>query len=149
MNKKKKIYLDVCCLNRPFDDQSQDRIRIETDAILSILRKCEYGNCELIGSDIINYEISKISDSVRRQKVFLLASIASYNIEVGKVVEKRAHEISSLKFDPYDSLHIACAEASGADIFLTTDDNILQKARRYKNIFSIEINNPITWLLKL
>lgn len=146
---KKKIYLDVCCLNRPFDDQSQVRIKIETDAILSLLHKCEFGDCELIGSEIIDYEISKIPDSVRREKVFLLASIANCNIEVGKVVEKRAYEISSLKFDSYDSLHIACAEASGADILLTTDDNILQKATRYKNIIKIEINNPITWLLKL
>jgi hypothetical protein len=23
-----KIYLDVCCLNRPFDDQMQDRVRL-------------------------------------------------------------------------------------------------------------------------
>ncbi|WP_420642969.1 hypothetical protein [Candidatus Leptofilum sp.] len=28
-----KIYLDVCCLNRPFDDQTQDRMRLETEAI--------------------------------------------------------------------------------------------------------------------
>lgn len=149
MIKKKKIYLDVCCLNRPFDDQSQDRIRIEADAILSVLHKCEFGECELIGSDIIDYEISKIPDSIRRKKVFLLAAIASYNIEVENVVEKRAYEISSLKFDPYDSLHIACAEASRADVLLTTDDNVLQKATRYKDFLKIEINNPIKWLLKL
>jgi hypothetical protein len=32
-----KIYLDVCCLNRPFDDQTQDRIRLETEAVMLIL----------------------------------------------------------------------------------------------------------------
>ncbi len=32
-----QIYLDVCCLNRPFDDQRQDRIRLEADAVLLIL----------------------------------------------------------------------------------------------------------------
>jgi len=31
-----KIYMDVCCLNRPFDDQKQDRIRVESDAVLAI-----------------------------------------------------------------------------------------------------------------
>ena len=27
-----KIYLDTCCLNRPFDDQTQDRVRLEAKA---------------------------------------------------------------------------------------------------------------------
>ena len=38
-----RVYLDVCCLNRPFDDQSQDRIKLETDAVLSILDNCQTG----------------------------------------------------------------------------------------------------------
>jgi hypothetical protein len=29
-----KIYLDNCCLNRPFDDLSQDRVYLEAEAIL-------------------------------------------------------------------------------------------------------------------
>ena len=31
------IYLDTCCLNRPFDDQTQDRIRLEAEAVILIL----------------------------------------------------------------------------------------------------------------
>lgn len=38
-----QIYLDVCCLNRPFDDQRQDRVRLESEAILLILAHCEAG----------------------------------------------------------------------------------------------------------
>ncbi len=34
MSKNYRIYLDVCCLNRPFDRQSQARIRLETEAML-------------------------------------------------------------------------------------------------------------------
>jgi hypothetical protein len=30
------LYLDVCCLKRPFDDQAQPRIRIETEAVLGL-----------------------------------------------------------------------------------------------------------------
>ncbi len=40
--------MDVCCLNRPFDDQTQDRIRIESDAILAILSKCVTGEWKLL-----------------------------------------------------------------------------------------------------
>ena len=36
-----RIYLDVCCLNRPFDDQRQDHIRLEAEAVLLILGRCE------------------------------------------------------------------------------------------------------------
>jgi hypothetical protein len=31
--KKKKLYLDVCCYNRPFDDQTVDAIRLEAEAV--------------------------------------------------------------------------------------------------------------------
>jgi len=34
--KKTKIYLDICSYNRPFDDQSQMKIRLETEAKLYI-----------------------------------------------------------------------------------------------------------------
>ena len=37
MAKKYKIYLDVCCLNRPFDAQSQPRIRLETEVTTEVL----------------------------------------------------------------------------------------------------------------
>ncbi|MDF2439948.1 MAG: hypothetical protein JWN98_932 [Abditibacteriota bacterium] len=38
-----KIYLDVCCLKRPFDDQGQDRIHLESEAVLLILAHVEAG----------------------------------------------------------------------------------------------------------
>ena len=31
-----RVYLDNCCYNRPFDDQAQLRIRLETEAKLEI-----------------------------------------------------------------------------------------------------------------
>jgi len=40
-----RVYLDVCCLNRPFDDQSQERIRVESDAVELILRPVQKGGC--------------------------------------------------------------------------------------------------------
>ena len=35
----KSIYIDVCALSRPFDDQSFLRIRLETEALNLILSK--------------------------------------------------------------------------------------------------------------
>ncbi len=53
-------------LNRPFDDQSQDRIRIESEAILAILNKC-LNEWTLVGSEAIDYEISKIPDDEKKR----------------------------------------------------------------------------------
>ncbi len=33
------IYLDNCCFNRPFDDQKQIRIHIETEALIDLANK--------------------------------------------------------------------------------------------------------------
>jgi hypothetical protein len=44
--KMNKIYLDTCCLNRPFDDQTQERIRLESEAMLAILSRIEKGEWE-------------------------------------------------------------------------------------------------------
>jgi hypothetical protein len=32
-----RVYLDNCCLSRRFDDRAQDRIRLETEAIVLII----------------------------------------------------------------------------------------------------------------
>jgi len=31
------LYLDICCLKRPFDDQAQLRVRLEAEAVLGLL----------------------------------------------------------------------------------------------------------------
>ena len=36
-----KVYLDVCCLNRPYDDQTQDRVHLECEAVLLILSRLD------------------------------------------------------------------------------------------------------------
>ena len=69
-----KIYLDVCCLNRPFDDQTQDRIHLEAEAVLTIMKFIEAGKWTLLNSDGISYEIDKIPEKERKMKVKLMVS---------------------------------------------------------------------------
>lgn len=61
-----RIYLDVCCLNRPFDDQTQDRIHLESEAVLTILNCCQSREWQLVGSEVVDFEISKIPDEDRK-----------------------------------------------------------------------------------
>lgn len=62
-----KIYMDVCCLNRPFDDQSQDRVYLEAEAILAILSHCQKGHLQMVASDMIDYELSRLSNKSYRK----------------------------------------------------------------------------------
>jgi hypothetical protein len=83
------IYLDVFCLNRPFDDQTQDRIRLEAEAVLLILERCQAGEWRLLSSEAVDYGISRIPDVDRRRKVFHLASVARVKQVVSEAVQTR------------------------------------------------------------
>jgi len=60
MSKTYKIYLDVCCLNRPFDDQTQLQIRLETVAILETISRCRSGEWELLSSTALESKVMPI-----------------------------------------------------------------------------------------
>jgi predicted nucleic acid-binding protein len=143
------IYLDVCCLNRPFDDQTQDRIRLEAEAVLLILERCQAGEWRLLGSEAVDYEISRIPDVDRQRKVFHLASVARVKQVVSEAVQTRAEELERLGFKALDALHLACAEAGSTEVFLTTDDQFLAKAKQYGNILHVRVANPVLWLMEV
>jgi predicted nucleic acid-binding protein len=143
------IYLDVCCLNRPFDLQEQERVRLETEAILLILSRCQNREWLLLGSEAIDNEVSHTPDPEKQEKIMLLAALAITKVNVTKTVESRARELIQLKFKTYDALHIACAEEGSADIFLTTDDRLVNKAAMYDSMLKVKLTNPIFWLLEV
>jgi hypothetical protein len=66
---KTRIYLDLSCLNRPFDDQSQVRIRLEAEAIVLILERLDVGVWRQVSSEIAVIEIDAIADEERRVNV--------------------------------------------------------------------------------
>ncbi len=91
-----RIYLDVCCLNRPFDDQTQEKIHLEAEAVLIILSNIKSDRWELVGSDVIDFEISKIPEKERKKKVELLAQkiskkqqITTELIQRAKIIEQK------------------------------------------------------------
>jgi hypothetical protein len=42
-------------------------------------------------------------------------------------------------------LHLASAEQGGADVFLTTDDEVLRRSRRSPELLHIRVENPVLW----
>lgn len=142
-----RIYLDVCCLNRPFDDQTQVRIRLETEAILTILSRCKDKKWSLVGSTVVDYEIYKTPDDDRRQRLTNFAEIMEEKITMDPVLKERALELESFGFRAFDAYHISCAEMAKVDVFLTTDDRLLKKSLR-ENV-NIEVANPLRWLIEI
>ena len=142
------IYLDVCCLNRPFDDQSQNRVRLEAEAVLSILEMAGAGQLELAGSDIIDGELSQMPDDERREKVELLLGAYTKHISLTTTIERRSTELQKWNISPLDALHLASAEAARVDYFLTTDDYLLRRARRHADELKVKVENPVKWLIQ-
>ncbi len=143
------IYLDVCCLNRPFDDWSQERIRLEGDSILSIIQRVRAGEWQLISSEAIAVELGKMRNLEKKASIIKLLELATLTQQIDEGVDQRSQEIESLGFGLFDSFHLACAEAAKADIFLSTDDRLLKNARRHEHQLKVVVNNPAIWLINV
>ncbi|MFN0084595.1 MAG: PIN domain-containing protein [Blastocatellia bacterium] len=141
-----KIYLDVCCLQRPLDDQNQERIRLEAEAVVLILSRVEKGLLVWASSEAIDYELSLNPDVDRAEKAMLISASANEMIIVGAAEITRGAVLEDLGFSGFDALHLACAESGGCDIFLTTDDRLLKRAKKHALELQIQVANPLHWL---
>ncbi len=149
MSQNKKIYLDVCCLNRPYDDWQQERVRWEAEAILAILARFSSGQWQLVSSEAIEAELEKMSNLERLENIFKLLELATITVSLDQNIDQRSQELENLGFSLYDSFHIACAEVAQVDVLLTTDDRLLKRATRYRDILQVTLNNPVTWLMDI
>lgn len=138
-----KICLDMCCLNRPFDDQSQARIHLESEAVLWILRQVEAGVYGLIGSEILELENSRNPNLHRQNRVAEILQLASGRIKLTASLRRRAGLLVSLGFKPMDALHLVSAEQAEADAFTSCDDKLLRAAVRNRNTLQVRVVDPI------
>ena len=141
-----RIYLDACCLNRPFDDQTQARIRLEAEAVLMILTECESGDWQWFSSAVLDWEIEQIPDLERLRRVRSLVVHAHHHVSVGPSEVEQAEELETWGIAAYDALHLACAESGGADVLLTTDDRLLRRSATRSSDLHVRVANPLTWL---
>jgi predicted nucleic acid-binding protein len=149
IDKSYRIYLDVCCLNRPFDEQNQLRIRLETEVILAILEQCEVNRWKLISSSALIAEIAQIKDVEKQKQVKIALSIAQIRVLEGHPLQNRTLELVKLGFSFYDAAHIASAEKARADVLLSTDDRLVRKAKRLSSKITVKADNPLNWLTEI
>ncbi|MDR1421774.1 MAG: hypothetical protein LBI64_02795 [Coriobacteriales bacterium] len=136
-----KLYLDNCCFNRPFDDQSIVRNRLETEAKMHVQNQIQKGVHELVWSYILEYENSENPHHDRQTSTLKWKSIAVTHCTQTQAIVAKARELESKGIRSKDALHISCALKSEADYLLTTDDKMLSKT-----IEGIRLINPIDFV---
>jgi predicted nucleic acid-binding protein len=142
---KPRVYLDVCCLNRPFDDQTQHRIRIETAAIVTVLSLAEQGMVEWYSNSAVDAEVAMNSDPLRRGRVQVMARAAHGRIPMGDDHRLRASVLHGHGLAPMDALHVAMAESADA-VLLTTDDRLVRGCESLGVQVSTRVCNPVPWV---
>jgi predicted nucleic acid-binding protein len=137
----KTVYLDNCTYNRPFDDQSQLRISLETQAKLYIQSLIRSNKIDLIYSYVCFYENYINPFENKRLSIFEFSKYAKYFVGENQDILAKANEIIQGKMNPLDALHLSCAINAKANYFITVDDGIL----RYKTE-EINILDPIMFI---
>ena len=124
-----RLYLDNCCLQRPLDDQTQPRVRVETEAVFAVLAAVTAGGLALLGSEALEYEINRIPDEKRRAEALSVLSLAHERLVITDEVEALALSFESRGLFAIDAVHVALACVGRADVFCTCDDQLFKKAQ--------------------
>jgi predicted nucleic acid-binding protein len=140
-----RLYLDACCLNRLTDDRNQARVRNEAEAVEGILRLVRAGQATWVSSTALEIEISRNPDRERRRDVAALLAFSNEVVVPRSRAAERGTFLQELGFGTFDALHLASAEQGQADVFLTTDDDLLRRAGRYRNELHVRVQNPVSW----
>jgi predicted nucleic acid-binding protein len=138
------LYLDLNCFNRPFDDQSQDRVARETAVVFSVLQRIVDGIDHLAWSAVLEFENSQHPLRDRRTEIARWVQRAVVNVAISDQVSARAQALTEAGLGGLDAAHVACAEAGACDCLLTCDDRLIRRAQRVQ--LAVRVQNPVDYL---
>lgn len=138
-----RVYLDNCMFNRPFDNQAQIRIRLESEAKLYIQNKIKSKVIELVWSYILEIENLQNPHDERRVAIQKWKALSTIKIIENSEVLTHANQLLKFGIKPKDALHVASAVEGKGDYFLTTDDQLLSGIKKSN---MIEILNPVDYI---
>jgi hypothetical protein len=138
-----KIYLDNCCFNRPFDDQKQLRIKLETEAKLDIQERIVQGKVELAWSYILDFENEANPFEQRKLAIKDWKVHACVDADETKEILGTAERFERMGVRSKDALHLACAVAMKCEYFLTTDDQLVKKV---SGVTEIKVTDPVSFI---
>lgn len=142
--KAKLVYIDVCALSRPFDEQEYIRIRLETEiAVNLILSKVREGIFKMIVSPVHIKEIDDIPDMIERIELHTILNRLGDPLKGNKMkIRTRAEELIVSGFDIADAVHVACAEMAGAS-FISCDARLIRKCLNSE--LAVWCGNPVNF----
>ena len=141
-----RAYPDNWCLNRPFDDQRQMRVRLEAEATLCIQEHIRQGTLELVWSYMLDFENAANPFEERRTTISGWRQYATRDVEETAMILQRANILAGMGLKAKDALHIACAIAGECPYFVTTDDDIL---RRRQDVHDITVLDPTAFVREM
>lgn len=146
------VYCDTNIYCRPLDDQSQSRIKAETEAFLDILVRVDRNEITLVGSDILTAEVTRIPNASKRKLVELYLAHCQQHISASLQIVQTADElVKQVQLKPKDAFHIASACNGQVRYFLTCDDRITDKHESVARLtaalgFEVLVLNPLEFL---
>jgi predicted nucleic acid-binding protein len=102
-----------------------------------------------LGSQVLEIEIDRAPDADQRSRLKRIAGYMGQVVAIGQKELNRASELEKLGFSGFDAVHLACAESGGADIFLSTDDRLLKRAKRFAKKIHVKVANPLDWMKEM
>jgi predicted nucleic acid-binding protein len=140
-----KVYLDTSAYNRPFDDQTQPKIFLETQAVVIILQMVEAKTVELISSSVLEYENSRNPYPIKQEAMSRCLQLAKLRQEVDEAIRQRAEELEQNGLKAVDALHVSCAEAVNSDYFITCDKRLINRCSG----LTMKVMNPADFVLEM
>lgn len=102
-----------------------------------------------LGSQALEIEIDRAPDVEQQSRLNRIADFIGQSVGIGQKELKRAGELEELGFVGFDAVHLACAESGNADVFLSTDDRLLKRAKRLSKKIRVKVMNPLDWLQEM
>ena len=141
--KKIRVYLDNCCFNRPYDDQSSIMIRLETEAKLYIQQKVKEGEYELVWSYMLDYENEFNPNKGKKKLIEKWEKLCKLYIKENENILSGIEILEKIGVHGKDTVHIACAVNAEADFFITTDYKLIKNCT---GVSFIQVINPVDFI---
>lgn len=140
-----KVYLDTSVYNRPFDDQTQPKIFLESQAVTLILQMVETKIVELVSSSVLEYENSRNPYPLKQEAMNRYLQMAGVRQIVNESILQRSEELGHSDVKAMDALHVACAEILRCDYLITCDKQLISRCAR----LLLKVVNPVDFVLEV
>jgi predicted nucleic acid-binding protein len=140
-----KVYLDTSAYNRPFDDQTQPKIFLESQAVVIILEMVETRMVDLVSSSVLEYENSRNPYALKQEAMNRYLQMAETRQIVDEAIRQRSEELGHNGIKAVDALHVACAETLRSNYFITCDKRLINRCAG----LTLKVVNPVDFVLEV